>query len=78
MKTLLLCLFLLTIGLTQVFAAPQFIICGSEPGEIYFSGLHPLYFFDTGFYYSADSGQTLELRGYVNPDCTSAYDFGYF
>jgi len=41
------------------------IVCGNGPGEIYFVGVHPRIWDLAGFYYSGNSGETIELRDSV-------------
>jgi hypothetical protein len=38
------------------------IICGAEPGEIYFGGVTSTGYGNSGFYYSLDYGEHIELR----------------
>jgi len=63
MKRLNLLLMLMLIA-SDVFGSPQLIVCGCQPGEIYFVGPHPDFpVCWTGFYYSSNYGQDIELRG---------------
>ena len=56
-------LIILPLIASNVFATPQRIAVGSQPGEIYFVGPHPDLPGWTGFYYSSNYGQDIELRG---------------
>jgi len=78
MKTLLLCLFLLATIATQAHTSVHMAVTGTHPGEIYFSGWHPDFEGALAFYYSADSGQTIEMRDYVTPDCCDVFPYGSF
>jgi len=46
----------------------EFIVCGSEPGEIFFTAVHPRWSGYRGFYYSSDMGAHIELRDSSNCD----------
>jgi hypothetical protein len=54
-------LLMLAIG-RDVFCSSQTIICGDEPGEIYFVGTHRTLFGIPTLYYSPDAGATIERR----------------
>ena len=61
MKSRMLFLIILFLGIAA-YGSTQMIVCGTEPGEIYFAGpIQSLWDF-TGFYYSRNSGETIELR----------------
>ena len=59
-----LCIILFAVS---AFATTQPIVCGKEPGEIYFLGLHPLLHGLSGFYYSDDYGENIEMRSINSP-----------
>ena len=50
----------------QVYGSSQWIVDGDEGGEIYFVGFHPYLYGLSGFYYSDDYGETIEMRS-INP-----------
>lgn len=56
-------LFLLILFLRiAAYGSTQMIVCGTEPGEIYFAGPIPSLWDFTGFYCSQNSGETIALR----------------
>ena len=67
----LLLIILLLIASTA-FGSAQIIICGWQPGEIYFIGFHSAYWGYAGFYYSSDYGENIELRDSI----VTENDFG--
>jgi len=57
-------LLFLVLQMSVVIAEEQLIVCGAHPGEIYFAGIHPaLAYPRTGFYFSSDGGEHIQLRG---------------
>ena len=59
--------FLLTFLLcvSAAFSSTQPIICGWQPGEIYFVGVHSQLDGVPGFYYSSDNGENITMRDSV-------------
>ncbi len=62
MKSLTISILMLTLFSTIAMCEVQGIVCGTQPGEIYFTGVHPFLTGTTGFYFSADGGEHIELR----------------
>jgi len=46
---------------SSAYGDAQLIVCGNQPGEIYFLGVHPTEPIDFGFYFSQDYGETISL-----------------
>ncbi len=78
MKKMPICILLLALCLSTAIAAPYQIVCGSAPGEIYFSGLYSQYEGASAFYYSTDSGANISLRDSLDPNMVEMPDYGYF
>ncbi len=63
MKSITISLLMLLLFSTIALSFQQWIVSGNQPGEIYFIGVHPTLYALSGFYYSQDYGETIELRG---------------
>ncbi len=61
------------LSISVVYSSSQMIVCGTQPGEIYFVAPVENMYYHPGFYYSDDFGQTIVLRDTV-PD--ELYTYG--
>lgn len=66
-------IFALLILTSTAFGSASGIICGSQPGEIYFNGVHPSIWGFAGYYCSTNYGRDIELKDSV----TSIYSDSY-
>jgi hypothetical protein len=63
---------IIMICITSGYGEAMFIVCGNQPGEIYFSAVHPRWSGYLGFYYSSDMGENIQLRD------SSEWSYGSF